>query len=111
MNLSPIHNKSIALHVHLMKTDNDEFLEWPFHGSIQITLVNPSFPKMCLKDTMMSVPTLEAFQRPRSDICPKGFGYAKYVSIHSLKLQGYIADDSVQIRIKIQQVNLPPKSN
>lgn len=87
-----------------MKSENDNYLSWPFSGKISLNLINNRLPQNSIKDIMMANPTLGAFQKPILEFCPKGFGLTEYVSVDDLKHKGFILDDILTIVIKIQTV-------
>lgn len=43
INVSTKEPNWLALHVHMMKTENDSSLNWPFSGRINLTLVHPRY--------------------------------------------------------------------
>jgi hypothetical protein len=105
MNLSPNDRTHIALHIHLMRTDHDDSLLWPFTGRITFMLVNPKDSSQHICDTMMSRPELGAFKRPMRDMNPRGFGYTEFVSVHDLSVQGFVTpNDSILIKLHIVSV-------
>lgn len=92
----------------MMKSNNDDFLDWPFKGRISFRLINPAFPHLSQVDTMVTRPDLAAFQRPTTDICTRGFGFATYISANDIKYKGFMSNDSLQILIKIQSELISP---
>jgi TNF receptor-associated factor 6 len=105
LNLSPNDRTHIALHIHLMRTDHDDSLLWPFTGRITFMLVNPKDSSQHVCDTMMSRPELGAFKRPMRDMNPRGFGYTEFVSVHDLSVQGFVTpNDSILIKLHIVSV-------
>ncbi|XP_067003610.1 TNF receptor-associated factor 6 [Anabrus simplex] len=104
MNLSPKERDYLALIIHLTKGENDDFLDWPFTGRISITLINGVYPNLHLRDTMMSRPELDAFKRPVQNINPRGFGYTEFISVQDLRTQGFLVNNCLQIKIRVQSV-------
>lgn len=86
----------------MMKSNNDDFLDWPFKGKIFFRLINPAFPHLSQVDTMITRPDLSAFQRPTTEMSTRGFGFTTYISANDIKYKGFISSDSLQISIKIQ---------
>lgn len=41
LNLSPKDNNYIAILIHVMKTEQDQTLDWPFSGRLTVTLIHP----------------------------------------------------------------------
>ncbi|PNF35131.1 hypothetical protein B7P43_G09481 [Cryptotermes secundus] len=105
MNLSPNDRTQVALLIHLMRTDHDDSLVWPFTGRITFMLVNAKDSSRHVCDTMMSRPELAAFKRPLRDMNPRGFGYTEFVSVLDLSTQGFVtSDDSILIKLHILAV-------
>lgn len=42
-NLSPKDQSYVAILIHMMKTDHDNTLEWPFSGRITVNVVHPLY--------------------------------------------------------------------
>lgn len=104
LNISPQNPNCFALHLHLMKTENDECLEWPFSGRISITMVNQYDPELTQRDTMMSNSSLMAFRRPTAEICLRGFGYTEYAVVSEVMRNGFVKNDTLIIRVQIKCV-------
>lgn len=43
LNLSPKDNGYIAILIHVMKTEHDNALDWPFSGRLSIIIVHPTY--------------------------------------------------------------------
>ncbi|XP_047989460.1 TNF receptor-associated factor 4-like [Leguminivora glycinivorella] len=104
LNISPQNPLCFALHVHLVKTEHDECLEWPFNGRITFAMVNQYDPEQTQRDTMMSNSNLIAFQRPTADICLRGFGYSEYAVVSDVVRNGFVKDDSLVFKVHIKCV-------
>lgn len=104
LNISPQNTHFFALHVHLMKTENDDCLEWPFNGRISFVLVNQVYPELSQRDTMMSNTNLKAFSKPATEICVRGFGYTEYAVLGDVIRNGFVKDDVLIIRVNIKCV-------
>lgn len=88
-----------------MRSENDVTLDWPFSGRISLKLIHPTDPQRHLKETMMSRPELEAFRRPRHEICPRGFGYTEFVKVSDLLSIGFLGEtDTLVLRVQVQCV-------
>jgi len=103
-NLSPKDPSYIAILIHMMKTDHDNSLDWPFSGRISVTLVHPIESFHNIRETMMTRPELEAFKRPVQDLNPRGFGYTEFALIEDLFTLGFIDNNQLAIRIHVQPV-------
>ncbi|XP_050342040.1 TNF receptor-associated factor 4 [Nymphalis io] len=104
LNISPQNPHCFALHVHLMKTEYDHCLEWPFNGRITFAMINQYDPDMTQRDTMMSNSNLIAFKRPTAEICVRGFGYTEYAVVSDVIRNGFVKDDMLIIRVNIRYV-------
>lgn len=105
LNVSPNNSSYISLLVHLMKSENDDILPWPFKGRIAFTLIHPSVPEHCLSEVMCTKPGLKAFEKPNSSISPRAFGYTEFTLIDDIVKKGYISESgSLIIKIDINCV-------
>ncbi|XP_053600285.1 TNF receptor-associated factor 6 isoform X2 [Plodia interpunctella] len=104
LNISPQNPLCFALHVHMMKSEFDDCLDWPFNGRISFTMVNQYDPDKTQKDTMMSNSSLIAFQKPATDICRRGFGFTEYAAVKDVLANGFVRDDVLIIRVQIRCV-------
>ncbi|XP_018572458.1 TNF receptor-associated factor 6 [Anoplophora glabripennis] len=104
LNLSPKDNNYIAILIHVMKTEHDNALDWPFSGRLSITIVHPTQPFRSIKETMMTRPELEAFKRPVLDLNPKGFGYTEFALLEELIEQDFIYNNQLLIKVQAQPV-------
>uniref|UniRef100_A0A2M3Z6H8 Putative tnf receptor-associated factor 6 n=1 Tax=Anopheles braziliensis TaxID=58242 RepID=A0A2M3Z6H8_9DIPT len=93
----------IGLHVHLMQSENDYHLEWPFKGRIKITLLNVRNPERSQHDTIMSKPEILAFHRPNQEISPRGFGFLEFAKIKEV-LAKFMDNNMVVIKIEMNIV-------
>ncbi|KAF5287900.1 hypothetical protein FQA39_LY04074 [Lamprigera yunnana] len=103
-NLSPKDPSYIAILIHMMKTDHDNSLDWPFSGRISVTLVHPIESFHNMRETMMTRPELEAFKRPVQDLNPRGFGYTEFIPLEDLFTQGFIDKNQLVLRVNAQPV-------
>ncbi|CAG9791788.1 unnamed protein product [Diatraea saccharalis] len=104
LNISPQNPHCFALHVHLMKTEYDDCLEWPFNGRISFAMINQYQPDLTQRDTMMSNSSLIAFRKPTAEICVRGFGYTEYAVVSDVVKNGFVKDDSLIVRVNIKCV-------
>lgn len=90
----------IALHLHLMQSENDYHLDWPFRGCFNIWLLHRDM-RRCLHDKIMTNATVQAFERPVLDISPRGFGFTEYANIEEIQNKGYVSKDTLTIKVHI----------
>jgi len=90
----------LSIFIHLMQGEFDDFLQWPFIGTITLTIVDQSddVEKKHISETMTSKPGLDAFKRPVGERNPKGFGYVEFVSLEMLSERSYVKDDTLFIK-------------
>lgn len=123
LNLSPKDPNYLAILVHVMKSEHDQALDWPFCGRLSVTIVHPLYVSTReqklfifnfninfsqsyknLKETMMSRPELQAFNRPIHDLNPKGFGYTEFASVEELFDQDFLENNQLIIKVNAQPV-------
>lgn len=97
INISPKVKDYIGLHVHLMQSDNDFHLEWPFRGRIKISMIHRNLNET-KHDIIMSKPEILAFHRPNQEICPRGFGFLEYAGISDILSKGFVVMDTLTIK-------------
>lgn len=100
--LSPMKD-NLSVHIHLMKSENDFHLSWPFIGRIKISMINKD-PSKTQIDIMMSNPDVLAFHRPLEEISLRSFGFAEFEKIHKITNGGFIDNDCLTIKIQMNIV-------
>lgn len=103
INLSQKMKDCLSFHIHLMKSENDFHLSWPFIGRIKISMINKE-PSHSQHDVLMSKPEILAFHRPREEISPRGFGFMEYALISDIVKRGFIDNDCLTIKIQMNIV-------
>ncbi|ALC48670.1 Traf4, partial [Drosophila busckii] len=101
LNIQPRKPHVLSLHVHLMQSDNDFHLDWPFKGRIKLCMVHPGDANLSQHDTIMTKPEILAFHQPREAISTRGFGFLEYANISNIMQLGFCADDRLLIKIEI----------
>lgn len=104
LNIQPRKPQVLSLHVHLMQSENDYHLDWPFKGRIKLCMVHPTDAGMSQHDTIMTKPEILAFTQPREPISTRGFGFLEYADISNIMQLGFCADDRLLIKIEINIV-------
>lgn len=104
INLSHKIKDCLSLHVHLMKSDNDFHLSWPFIGRIRISMLHMRDSSLSQTDILMSKPEILAFHRPQEDISPRGFGFMEYASLSDIYKKGFVENDCLVIKIQMNIV-------
>lgn len=103
INLSTKMRDCLSFHIHLMKSENDYHLSWPFIGRIKISMINKD-QQLNQNDILMSKPEILAFHRPREDISPRGFGFMEYAMVNEITKRGFIDNDCLTIKIQMNIV-------
>lgn len=91
---------NIALHVHMMQSENDYHLDWPFRGCFKISMLHRDMTR-CRHDKIMSNDKILAFQRPEQEISPRGFGFLEYANIEEIQNKGFVSMDALTIKLHI----------
>lgn len=104
LNIQPKNPLLLSLHVHLMQSENDTHLEWPFIGRIKLCMVHPRDMKLSQRDTIMTKPEILAFHQPKERISTRGFGFVDYANIADIIKRGFCEDDRLVIKIQINMV-------
>ncbi|XP_030378054.1 TNF receptor-associated factor 6 [Scaptodrosophila lebanonensis] len=104
LNVQPRKPQMLSLHVHLMQSENDFHLEWPFKGRIKLCMVHPNDGGQSQLDTIMTKPEILAFHQPRERISTRGFGFLEYANISDIVGLGFCANDRLVIKIEINIV-------
>ncbi|KAH8275928.1 hypothetical protein KR044_013304 [Drosophila immigrans] len=104
LNIQPSKPQVLSLHVHLMQSENDYHLDWPFKGRIKLCMVHPADANLSQHDTIMTKPKIRAFHQPHEAISTRGFGFLEYANISNIMHLGFCADDRLLIKIEINIV-------
>ncbi|XP_064556149.1 TNF receptor-associated factor 6 [Drosophila montana] len=104
LNIQPRKPHVLSLHVHLMQSENDFHLDWPFKGRIKLCMVHPGDASLSQHDTIMTKPEILAFHQPREAISTRGFGFLEYANISNIMQLGFCADNRLLIKIEINIV-------
>ncbi|XP_046839889.1 TNF receptor-associated factor 6-like [Xenia sp. Carnegie-2017] len=83
----------VSLFVHMMQTEWDDTLEWPFSGRISLSILDQSDDgdyKRHISETLVTRPNLLAFQRPTTPRNHKGYGYVEFAQAETLQDRQYL---------------------
>ncbi len=95
----------VSVYVYLMKGDNDNFLSWPFTGTVTIELLNQLEDKNHYKEILTLPADSEGSQRVADgERGQRGYGYHKFISHADLdynadKNTQYLKDDTLVFSI------------
>ncbi|XP_054731200.1 TNF receptor-associated factor 6 isoform X2 [Anastrepha obliqua] len=104
LNIQPRNVNLLSLHVHLMQSENDFHLDWPFKGRIKLCMIHPHNPSLSQHDTIMTKPEVMAFHKPQERISTRGFGFVEYAKIVDVMQKGFCEDEKIIIKIQINIV-------
>ena len=96
----------VSLFVHMMQSDWDDTLDWPFSGRISLSILDQSDDgedKRHISDTLVTRPNLRAFKRPATPRNHIGYGYEKFTNIQTLEDRRYLKNDCLLVRVQVFQ--------
>ena len=94
----------LGMYIHVMKSDHDAILSWPFKKKCTFTLIDQQDNEVERKNIVTTI-TPEGednFKRPNRKE-NKGRGFPDFVSHATLRTRKYIKDDTIFITVSIQQ--------
>lgn len=100
INVSSKDSDYISILLHIMQSQNDNALDWPFDGTISFELIHPHCPNKSIREKTSSRPDLEAFRKPVSDLNKRSFGYTEFVQIH--ELTDFLLNNCLVFRIEVR---------
>ena len=86
----------------LMKGEFDNILQWPFTHKVTFKLINQCGGRDIV-DIFQPDPLSSSFQKPKTDMNVAS-GCPRFVSINELTQGGFILDDTVYIKVKVDTV-------
>lgn len=99
-------NKHIALFIHFMKGDYDDLLDWPFHGTITLSILDQNKPQDDIRanytESLEANPNLAAFAKPTASRNHKGFGYIEFAPLTILDNPRYVKNSVLFIRATVR---------
>ncbi|XP_037935712.1 TNF receptor-associated factor 6 [Teleopsis dalmanni] len=105
LNIQPKKDNLLSLHVHLMQSENDFHLDWPFKGRIKLCMIHPRDPgNLSQHDTLMTKPEILAFHQPHERISTRGFGFVEYAKVSDIVHKGFCEGDRLVIKIQMNIV-------
>ena len=93
----------VAIFVHLMEGEHDDLLQWPFTGTITLSILDRSGAKNDISQIVQATPHPSAFQRPREAICGKGCGFVKFAPIEQVFGPHYVRKDKLFLKIEFSE--------
>ncbi|EFN76189.1 TNF receptor-associated factor 6 isoform X1 [Harpegnathos saltator] len=108
INVSSRDSNYLSLLLHIMKSENDDALDWPFYGTMCFVLVHPRNSENNIREITSSRPDLEAFRRPTCELNKRSFGYTEFVRLNDVI--DFVQHDSLVFRIEVRaydKYNMP----
>lgn len=110
LNLNGVENAQgthLSLFIHLMQSENDDILAWPFTGKITLTICDQQLQaskRNNITETLVAKPGLAAFQRPTTYRNHKGFGYMEFAPISYLESEDrrFVKNDTLLIKAEVR---------
>lgn len=100
INVSSKDSDYLSLLLHIMKSENDDALDWPFNGTMYFVLVHPQDSKKNIRGVTSSKPDLEAFRKPICELNRRSFGYTEFVLISDVT--DFLQHDNLIFRIEVR---------
>lgn len=104
INISSKDSNYLSLLLHIMKSENDDGLDWPFNGTMHFVLVHPQDSEKNICEITSSRPDLEAFRKPTCELNKRSFGYTEFVRI--CDISNFLQNNSLIFRIEVRAHNL-----
>lgn len=104
--------KYLSIYIKLLPGEYDNILEWPFTLPISFSVFDQNSDpekRATVMESFHPDPSWKHFQKPQKEVESLGFGYPKYVPLDLLKTRHYIKDDSIILKVKVdnQQFIVP----
>ena len=94
----------ISLFVHMMLSEWDDTLEWPFTGRISLSILDQSDDgeyKRHISEILVTRPNMLAFQRPTTPRNHKGYGYVEFAHLETLQERQYVKNNCLLVRVQV----------
>ncbi|XP_014607355.1 PREDICTED: TNF receptor-associated factor 6 [Polistes canadensis] len=100
INISSKDPEFLSLLLHIMKSENDDALDWPFNGVMYFVLIHPHNSEKDIREKTCSRPDLEAFRKPICELNKRSFGYVEFVRTQDLP--DFLRRDTLTFRIEVR---------
>ena len=94
----------LSLFVHMMESEMDDTLEWPFSGRFFLSILDQRDDgeyKRHISKTLVTRPNLLAFQRPTTPRNHKGYGYVEFAHLETLQERQYVKNDCLLVQVQV----------
>lgn len=103
INVSHNNSEFLSLVLHLVKSENDDTLDWPFEGWISFLLIHPDDSRKNILETARTQANLEAFKKPVYNINRRSYGFTEFILIKYLET--FVKNDTLIIRIDVKTLS------
>ena len=96
--------KHVALFIHLMRGDYDDFLQWPFTKKFRLSILDQSEDEgehHDISKTLVAEPKWQACQRPVALHNYYGLGYPKFAPIELICQPQYTKNDTLLVKFEV----------
>ena len=92
----------VAILIHMMKSPFDDLLDWPYAGTITVSVLDRSGSRARsdISRIIQAKPNLSAFQQPHETISRTGYGYERFARIGEFFGPRYVKDDQLLLKIE-----------
>ena len=97
----------MSIYFHLMPTEHDDILRWPFSHKIAFTLIDQAENTEEANNvsyTIVPAPNAPNYQKPNQKMS-EGRGCHQFIALQELESRNYIKNDQIFIKIKVLQRN------
>jgi len=95
----------MAIYFHILPSEHDDILRWPFNHKITFSLLEQSPDQNNVTYTLVPTANEDSYKRPPSDKMSDGKGYNRFISLRDLNKGQYIKNDSIFIKIRVHCKN------
>ena len=96
-------SRYVAIFVHLMEGEHDDLLQWPFAGTVTLSILDRSGAKNDISQIVQATPNPSAFHRPMEAISRKGCGFVKFAPIEQVFGPHYVKKDKLFLKIEFSE--------
>ncbi|XP_068713293.1 TNF receptor-associated factor 6-like [Montipora foliosa] len=92
----------VAIFIHMMKSTFDDRLDWPYDGTITVSVLDRSGSRARsdFSRIIQAKPNLLTFQQPHEAICRTGYGYERFAQVQEFFGPRYVKDNTLMLKIE-----------
>ncbi|KAG5343561.1 TRAF6 factor, partial [Acromyrmex charruanus] len=103
INISSKNPDYLSFLLHIMKSEDDDALDWPFNGTMFFALVHPQNSEKNICEKTSSIPDLEAFQKPTCELNKRSFGYTEFICVRDIT--DFLRHDTLIFKIEVYPIS------